>query len=179
MKIKHIISEFRLYLNNNIINHIPSHSLRYYYYKNFMKFTISSNSSILMKCTFDSAGGFHIGEGSVVNANCRVDTRGTVTIGAGVSISSNVIILTADHDMNDDSFTGRNLPVHIEDNVWIGTGAIILPGIKIGQFAVIASGSVVTKNVNDYEVVGGVPAKYIKTRQKIKPYRLTYKRLFQ
>ena len=176
---KSFLSELRLYLCNNIVNLVPSHIFRLFFYKTFMKFKIGSKSSILMRCMFDSKGGFELGEGSVINANCRIDTRGGIKIGNGVSISADVIILTADHDMDDDNFKGRTAPVEISDNVWIGTRAMILPGVTIGKGAVVASGAIVTKDVPDYTVVGGVPAKVIRKRKSTAKYSLDYRRLFQ
>lgn len=179
MSIKSFFSELQLYFCNNIINLIPSHHLRLFFYKYIMRFKIGSKSSILMRCTFDSKGGVEMGKGSVINANCRLDSRGGITIGNGVSISEEVIILTGDHDMDDDNFKGRTSPVLILDNVWIGTRATLLPGVTIGKGAVVASGAVVTKDVSDYMVVGGIPAKEIRQRKSKAQYSLEYRRLFQ
>ena len=134
-----------------------------------------------MSCKFDCAGNFIMKKNSVVNANCRLDTRGGIFIGENVSISNDVIILTADHDMDSIDMAGRQKKVVIEDYVWIGTRAMILPGVVIGKGAVIAAGSVVTKSVTSFHVVAGVPAKVI--RQRVKKddytYNASYKRLFQ
>jgi maltose O-acetyltransferase len=115
----------------------------------------------------------------VINANCRLDTRGAINIGNSVSISNEVMILTADHDMDDRSFIGRNRPVVIEDYAWIGSRAILLPGVTIGKGAVVAAGSVVAKDVSPYMVVGGVPAKVIRQRSQDLDYRHDYFRKFQ
>ena len=101
MKISAILSEFRLYLCNEWIKKIPSHTIRNSYYKNFMGFQIGKQSAILMSTEFDCARGLILGDNSVINSRCRIDTRGGVTIGKGVSISSDVIILTADHEKNE------------------------------------------------------------------------------
>lgn len=146
-----------------------------------MKFNIDKGSFIFLKCTFDSSKNLKIGKDSVINSNCRIDTRGGVEIGENVSISSDVTILTADHDMNCPHMTGRQKKVVIEDYVWIGTKAIIMPGITIKKGAVIGVGAVVTKNVNSFDVVAGVPAKVIKKRPEFPKfkYSASYKRLFQ
>lgn len=144
-----------------------------------MDFKIGEGSTVLMNCSFDCTKSFTIGENSVVNGNCRMDTRGGIVIGDNVSISADVIILTADHDLNTVDFSGNSSPVFIEDYAWIGTRAMILPGVKIGKGAVIAAGSVVTKNVEPYHVVAGVPAKFIKKRIENLNYFISYKRLFQ
>jgi len=144
-----------------------------------MKFKIGKGSSILMRCTFDAAKGLEMGENSVINANCRIDTRGAgVKIGNNASISADVFLLTSDHDMNN-NFEGRRGFIHIADYVWIGTRATILPNIKIRKGAVIAAGAVVTEDVEERQVVAGIPAKCIKIRADSFNYTISYRRLFQ
>lgn len=75
-----------------------------------MQFKIGDHSYIFMGCTFDCSGGLAIGANSVINPKCRLDPRGGLTIGNSVSISNDSIILTADHDMNN-NMEGRVLPV--------------------------------------------------------------------
>lgn len=176
---KNTLSELRLYFCNRLISNVPSHTLRLWFYRKVMKFSIGSGSSVLLSCSFDCTKSFRMGQNSVVNGNCRLDTRGGITIGDNVSVSSDVIILTADHDLNATDFSGSTRAVVIEDYVWIGTRATILPGVSIGKGAVIAAGSVVTKNVEPYNVVAGVPAKFIKNRNKNLEYKANYRRLFQ
>lgn len=146
-----------------------------------MNFKIGGGSSILMRCDFDSSGGFSIGSNSVINSGCRIDTRGKICIGDNVSVSRNVTILTADHDMDDPNLSGRTKMVKIDDYVWIGTGAMIMPGVCVGKGAVVAAGSVVTKDVKPFCVVAGVPARIIKLRKCVSNYTYTasYRRLFQ
>src|SRR5215204_5308086 len=156
---KKFLPELRLYVCNEWISAIPSHRLRKLFYHSVMGFRTGNRSSIFMHCSFDAARHFDMGSNSVINAKCRLDTRGGITIGKNVSISQEVIILTADHDLNSPAFTGRNKAVVIEDYAWIGTRATILPGVKIGYGAVVAAGAVVTSDVEAFSVVGGVPAK--------------------
>lgn len=178
---KRILSELRIYICNHIISNIPSVTFRMLYYRKVMGFTIGKGSYIFLNCKFDAARGLTIGENSVINANCRIDTRGDILIGNNVSISENVIILTADHDMDEPDMAGRNRNVTIADYAWIGTNAIIMPNISIDFAAVVATGAIVTKNVAEYNVVAGVPAKFIKQRknQEQFTYTASYKRLFQ
>ncbi|MEJ7560469.1 MAG: acyltransferase [Pedobacter sp.] len=144
-----------------------------------MNFNIGEHCSVHMHCSFDCAKNLSIGKNSVVNAKCRLDNRGRIVIGENVSISQEVLILTADHDVDAADFAGRSLTVHIEDYVWIGTRAIILPGITIGKGALIAAGAVVTKDVIPYAIVAGVPARVIKMRRTDLKYETKYRRLFQ
>jgi acetyltransferase-like isoleucine patch superfamily enzyme len=176
---KRVLSELRLYLCNHIIAHIPSHSIRLWFYRKIMKFQIGSGTSILMNCKFDAAGGLIIGDHSVINANCRLDTRGGLEISDNVSISENVHILSADHDMNSINFGGRKKKVKIRAFVWIGTRATILPGVDIGEGSVVAACALVSKSIDPFNVVAGIPAKVIKKRQRGINYTLNYRRLFQ
>jgi acetyltransferase-like isoleucine patch superfamily enzyme len=176
---KVFLSELRLYICNHVVCHIPSHNFRLWYYKNVMGFQIGKGSSVFMNCKFDCAKGLTIGSNSVVNSNCRLDPRGGLIIGDNVSISNDIVILTADHDLNTPDFAGRNRAVVIEDYVWIGTRAMLLPGVSIRKGALVAAGSVVTKNVESLQVVGGVPAKLITIRNSELGYKVSYQRLFQ
>lgn len=179
MKIKEFVSELRLYLCNEWIAKFPSHTVRDFYYKKVMKFNIGRECSIHMSTSFDCAQNFSIGTNSVINPRCRMDNRGGISIGENVSISQEVIILTADHDVDAADFAGRNKSVRIEDYVWIGTRVTILPGVTLGKGALVAAGAVVTKDVIPYGIVAGVPAKVIKMRRTDLNYRTDYRRLFQ
>lgn len=103
-----------------------------------------------------------IGEGAFLNVNCVVLDVVKVTIGRGAQIGSAVQILTADHPRNA-AQRARMLefgrPIMIGANVWIGSGAIILPGVTIGDDAVVGAGSVVTRDVPAGATVAGNPAR--------------------
>lgn len=175
---KGFFSELRLYICNHLINKVPSHTIRLWYYRKIMKFIIGEHSSILLGCSFDAAKGLYIGDNTVINNGCRLDTRGGIKIGNNVSISADTIILTADHDM-DNNFKGRNKGVSIEDYVWTGTRSMVLPGVTLKKGVVIAAGAIVTKDVEENSVVGGLPAKLIRTRKPSFNYTLNYRRFLQ
>lgn len=176
---KGVLSEFRLYLCNEWVAGFPSHSFRNFYYRKIMKFNIGPNCSILMHNKFDCTINLAIGQNSVINQGCRLDNRGGLHIGENVSISEQVIILTADHNIDSAEFEGRSRLVVIEDYVWIGTRVTILPGVTIGKGALVAAGAVVTKDVVPFAIVAGVPAKVIRMRREDLNYKTGYKRLFQ
>jgi len=106
-----------------------------------------------------------IGSGTHINRKCFIDARGFCSIGNNTSISHEVLILTGTHDIHSVNFSEIHRPVSIGDNVWIGARAVILPGVKIDEGAVIAAGAVVTKNVSSFNIVGGVPARIMGTRR--------------
>ncbi|HOK41453.1 MAG TPA: acyltransferase [bacterium] len=105
-----------------------------------------------------------IGNDSFINFNCLLSAYEKIIIGNRVAISYNVTIITETHNPEDENFKAIIKPVIIEDNVWIGANSLILPGVRIKEGAIIAAGSVVTKDVDEYTIVGGVPAKFIKER---------------
>ncbi len=137
---------------------------------------IGEGSAIHLGASIDTRHGFIMGKNSVINGNCRLDNRGGITIGDNVSISRNVTILTADHDVRDPQFTGRNRGVNVGDYAFVGTGAIILPGVSLGRGSVVAAGSVVTRSVDDFAIVAGNPARKIAERPRQIEYTIAYDR---
>lgn len=101
-----------------------------------------------------------------IGPNVLLDARSGLVIGKNVTIARNAMIWTLHHDYNDINFKTVGDRVKIGDYAWICSGAIILPGVEIGEGAVVAAGAVVTKNVDPYCIVGGVPAKKIGEREK-------------
>lgn len=111
----------------------------------------------------DCGKNLFIGKNVFFNSGCRFQDQGGIVIGDGVLIGHNVVLATINHDF-DPARRGNNFPapIRIGKNVWIGAGAIVLPGVTIGGGAVVAAGAVVTKNVPEMTVVGGVPAQVLK-----------------
>ena len=112
-------------------------------------------------------GGIFIGSGSGLGVNCSV--HGPLRIGENVMMGPDVTILTHTHNIERTDIPmghqgSRVSEVVIGNDVWIGMRAIIMPGVKIGNGVVIGAGAVVTKDVPDYAIVGGVPAKIIRYR---------------
>ena len=87
-----------------------------------------------------------------------------IAIGKNVCVGEDVRLITGSHDVSSPNFDLVTKPITINDNVWVATGAIVLPGVTIGEGAVVAAGAVVTKDVAPWTVVGGNPAKFIKKR---------------
>ncbi|MBO5313458.1 MAG: acyltransferase [Clostridia bacterium] len=110
-----------------------------------------------------------IGNNVSMNRYTTVTAREPITIGNDVLIGPYVVITSSNHRYEDVNVTinkqgHKDEPIVIEDDVWIGANSIILAGVTIGKGSVVAAGSIVTKDVEPYSVVGGVPAKLIKKR---------------
>lgn len=104
-----------------------------------------------------------VGKNVFINSGCCFQDQGGIEIGDNVLIGQQVVIATINHDLNPQKRASmRMAPVKIGNNVWIGAHATILSGVTVGDGAVIAAGAVVTKDVPENTVVGGVPAKILK-----------------
>jgi acetyltransferase-like isoleucine patch superfamily enzyme len=102
-----------------------------------------------------------LGKHVFINHSCTCMSAGGITIEDNVQIGPEVTMVTTNHNFSD-RYTLLCKGIHIKKNVWIGARAVILPGVTIGENAVIAGGAVVTKDVKPNAVVGGNPAKIIK-----------------
>jgi maltose O-acetyltransferase len=171
--------DFKLFLIHLVSLHVP-----FYFFRKFV-FIISGvkigkGTTIHMGCKFFEPRRVIIGEDSKVGENAFLDGRALLRIGDHVDIASSVMIYNSEHDLESEDFHAREEPVQIGDYSFIGPRVIILPGVKIGKGAVVAAGAVVTKNVPDYAIVGGIPAQIIGERKsKDLKYRLGRARLFQ
>ncbi len=125
---------------------------------------IDSSFALFPPLNTDCGKNLHLGKRVFINSGCKLQDQGGITIGDDVLIGHNVVIATLNHSM-DPEHRGDIVPspVHIGDKVWIGSNSTILPGVTVGEGAIIAAGAVVTKDVAPGTVVGGVPAKTIKT----------------
>lgn len=104
-----------------------------------------------------------IGKNIFINSCCCFQDQGGISIGDGALIGHRVVMATINHGlMTDDRQNNYPAPIVIGKNVWLGAGAIVLPGVRIGDDAIVAAGAVVTKNVERRAVVSGVPAKIIR-----------------
>lgn len=130
----------------------------------------SCGEQVLVKrhAYFGEGGTLVVGDRSQLGANCRIDHD--VVIGADVLMGPDVVVMTAAHAFEDRDRTVREQgaqerrAVVIGDDVWIGTRVIVMPGVSIGRGAVIGAGSVVTRDVPEYAIVGGAPARFIRYR---------------
>lgn len=104
-----------------------------------------------------------VGKSVFINSGCHFQDQGGITIGDGALIGHNVVLATLNHDFAPQKrSTLHPAPIVIGENVWIGANATIVPGVTVGNGAIIAAGAVVTKDVPENVIVGGVPAKIIK-----------------
>lgn len=104
-----------------------------------------------------------IGKDVFINSGCHFQDQGGIKVGDGTLIGHNVVLATINHDLDPkENRKNHYAPITIGAHVWIGSNATILPGVTLGDWAVVAAGAVVTENVPPGAVVGGVPAKILK-----------------
>lgn len=177
-RLYHWLADFGLMLVR-WTGYIPSHHFRRLVYL-LAGVSIGKGSAVHMFATFFSLKNLEIGEDTVIGTCVFLDGRARLKIGSHVSIASEVMIYNSQHDVDAEDFHPMLKSVVIEDYVFIGPRAIILPGVTIGKGAVIAAGAVVTKDVEPMSIVGGVPAKEIRKRNVDKlHYRVGRARWFQ
>lgn len=167
---KKLIIAFNLFLWNFFLKHLPGFSLRKLFFRYVLWNKIPWDSALHRGIDILYTGGITIGHQCVINKFVSLDGRGTLTIGNNVSVSAYAKIITASHNPDVSDFSYTTAPVVLEDYVWIGTAAIIMPGITLGKGCVVAAGSVVTKDVPPYAIVGGNPARFIRERSKVLNY---------
>ncbi len=170
-----IVLELEVYFLH-LVRHIPSHHFRRFFYR-LSGVKIGKGSSLHMGIRFYNPRNIAIGEDSIIGEKTVLDGRDKLIIGNHVDIASEVMIYNSQHNINAQNFAAVESvikePVIIEDYVFIGPRAIILPGVRVKKGAVVGAGAVVTKDVEEFSIVGGVPAKEIGQRLNKNPnYKL-------
>lgn len=160
-----------IYIICGVIGRLPFHALRILGLR-ILKAKIGKRTGIYRGFEVRRPRFLTIGNSSVVGHGALLDARCGLTIGDNVNLSNEVMIWTLHHDYNDRNFAQTGAPVIIGNYAWICSRAIILPGVTIGEGAVVAAGAVVARDVAPYTVVGGVPAKPIAKRNEHLTYDL-------
>ena len=179
VRLINVFIDLQLYLLHFVSHFVPSHIIRKYIFT-LMGVKIGIGSTIHMGCKIYEPKNITIGNDTIIGDSAFLDGRDKLSIGNHVDIASEVMIYNSEHDINDQEFKANTSAVTIEDYVFVGPRAIILPGVKIGKGAIVAAGCVVTKDVPEYAIFAGVPGKVIGERKNKNPeYILGRARLFQ
>ncbi len=135
-------------------------------------FRIHGSATLQGGVRFFHVGRLAVGEGSLINRGVLLDNRGGITIGRQVSIAHDARLYTMGHDPHDENFATKAAPIVIDDHAVVFAGAMIMPGVHLGQGAVVMAGAVVTKDVPPRRLVGGNPAQDLGERGIVPAYRL-------
>jgi maltose O-acetyltransferase len=162
-----------------VVAEVPFHHFRRFFYR-LSGMKIGSGSTLHMRVRVYDARRIAIGDDTIIGERVVLDGRAPLKIGNHVDIATGAMIFNAHHDIRSADFAAIEKSNTIGDYVFIGPNAIILPGVNIGNGAVIGAGAVVTKDVPENTIVGGVPAKKIGERDpKTLHYILGRARWFQ
>lgn len=163
---------FKYYWLQPILMNVPSRRFRIWVMKKY-HVTVGKGTVVCRKVQFRNGENIIIGDNCVINANTLLDGRGgTITIGNHVDIAQDSLIWTMEHDIHTHESKGGN--VRIGDYCWIGCRAMIKPGVRIGDNSICAAYAVVTKDVEDNVIYGGIPAQKIGDRNRTKDYILSF-----
>jgi len=136
------------------------------------RFDVHRSATLQGGIRFFHVGRLSVGEGTLVNRGVYLDNRAGISIGKQVSIAHDAKIYTMGHDVHDETFATKGQAVQIDDYAVVFAGAMIMPGVRLGEGSVVMPGAVVTKSVPAYRMVGGNPAQDIGERQCKPAYRL-------
>jgi len=156
---------------------IPSHFIRNIIYREILLVNLEQYAIIYYGAEIRAPFNLKIGKGTIIGDKAILDARNGLEIGENVNFSSNVQIWTEQHDHRDPDFacnSNEAFGVKIGDRAWIGPNVTILPKVVIGEGAVVAAGTVVTKDVEPYAIVAGLPAKKIGVRNRDLKYIFNY-----
>jgi putative colanic acid biosynthesis acetyltransferase WcaF len=168
----------RLGLYNRGITLIPSFSVRHAALRYLYRMRIGSGTNLEMGVRVFAPQRIRIGDHSVVHFDAILDGRSGLEIGNCVDIGIESQIWTLEHDIDDPDYGNKAGKVSIQDYAVIGGRSTILPGVTVGEGAVVGVGAVVTKDVVPYALVGGVPARFIRERNRNLRYEISYRRYF-
>lgn len=171
------VGYFYLSLWNHFLGRVPLYWLRHLVVRRMYGLRMG-RSNLHRAVTLLSPWHIRIGDNVNVQMNCFLDGRGGIVIGNNVDVTPGVRILTEQHDIDAPDYDTVKKPVVIHDHAVIGSWALILPGVTIGEGAVVAAGSVVVKNVEPFTLVAGNPAVKKRDRARTLRYRLDYRRPF-
>lgn len=147
------------------VGEAPIHHLRRFFYR-LAGMKIGAGSSLHMRIRIYDPRHITIGRDSIIGERVVLDGRAPLTIGDHVDIATAAMIFNSEHDVHSSDFHAIEAATTIEEYVFIGPNAIIMPGVRVGRGAVVAAGAIVTKNVPALSIVAGVPAKEIGTREE-------------
>ena len=164
MNARFFIGGLIAYVYNHWVGKFPSRRVRELYLKSWLG-GLGVKTGVQMGCRFLNGRKVFLGDRNVINFGCLFDGRKfQIRTGSNVSIGPEATILTLGHDPRSASFADRGGDVVIGDRVWIGYRAIILPGVTIGEGAVVGAGSIVTKDVEPYSIMAGNPVRKVGER---------------
>jgi maltose O-acetyltransferase len=176
-----LFKDVSFYFINFFLNKIPSRFIRRLLYYSISRGNISFRANIALGVKILDITNVIIGKNTNINTGCIIDGRGNgIEISTNVDIAPQVNIWSLEHDPHHPSYLARSGKVIIHKNVWIANRAIVLPGVIIGEKAVVGAGCVVSKSCEPYSIYVGAKQKMINMRSSlVEEYQLSPIRRFR
>jgi putative colanic acid biosynthesis acetyltransferase WcaF len=164
------------YALNHLVNRIPLVGVRMRTYALMgLQFDEVASANISLGVEMWTGWRLKMGARSTIGQRCYIDARAGIRLDSDAGVSREACLLTATHVPDDPDFAGTLAPIHLERHAWIGMRALLLPGVRIGEGAIVAAGAVVTRDVEPYTIVAGNPAKPLRKRQEPMRYELDWR----
>jgi acetyltransferase-like isoleucine patch superfamily enzyme len=173
LRIKRQLGFMLVFLHNAVYNFLPFFVVKNAYLK-LLGNQIGHLSTIHTFVRLVWFRGLVIGDHCTINYGCLLSSAGGITLGNNVMIGHMCKLYTVGHDIDSHDFALVQAPIVIHDDAVVFPNTIVLPGVQIGRGAVVLNGSLVSRDVSEYEVVGGNPAKFIRKRLPGQTYRLDH-----
>ena len=175
MGLKLLAGQVLGYSYNEIVGKLPSRTLRELYLRAWLG-GFGKGTGVQLNCRFVDGHNVFLGQRNVINGGCMFRAqRFRIITGSDVSIGPDAALLTLGHDPQSKHFSDKGGEISVGDRVWICYRAVILPGVTIGEGAVVGAGSVVSRDVEPYSIVAGVPARKVGERNPELDYRLNFR----
>jgi putative colanic acid biosynthesis acetyltransferase WcaF len=156
---------------NAVVCHVPLRWLRMAWLR-ASGAQLGAGSAVFWGTTVFNARDLVLGDRTVVSFRCVLDARGGLRFGEDVVVASDVQLITGGHDIDHPGFAPFFRAVEVGDRVWLASRTTVLAGVRLGTGAVVAAGAVVAKDVPDFTVVAGVPARPVRERSQQLDYRI-------
>lgn len=163
---------------NWFFSYVPSYSLRRFVLRRVFRVRMGCNVYVHMGVKFLKPWGVVIGNDVNIQLGCFIDGRGGLVICDNVDITIGVKILTQQHDLQDSKYTTVSRAVYINSNCVIGSFALLMPGVTIGEGAVVGAGSVVSRSIPEWSIAVGNPCLVKRQRNREIDYKVGYLRFF-
>lgn len=173
------VGTFAAYVYNDWVGKTPSRTLRNAFLRLWLGM-LGRGAGVQMGCRIYNGRKVFLGDRTVINHGCLLDGRRyAIRIGSDSSIGPEAVILTLGHDPQSPDFSLRGGEVSIGDRAFLGYRAMVLPGVTVGEGAVVGASAVVTRNVDPYAIVAGNPARVIGQRNPDLTYHLNFRPFLQ
>ncbi len=168
------IGTFLTFAYNEVVGKIPSRKCRRAFLQHYLG-SMGARTAVQMHCRFLNARKVFLGQGNIINFGSLLDGRKfEIRCGDNVAIGPEASILTLGHDPQSPAFADRGGHVRIGSHAWIAFRAVVLPGVEVGEGAVVGAGAVVTRSVPPYAIVAGNPARVIGKRNRDLSYESSF-----